>query len=89
MKRQLIFLEEATRGGGQAQGENGGVFVRHGAGDRSRHVGKEDGVFLESALRRIVAIFVRSDGMTEHTVAHLETRDSVANLDDLARDIRA
>ncbi len=43
MKRQLVFLEQATSGRGQGKGENSGALVRHGAGDWRRHQERREG----------------------------------------------
>lgn len=89
MKRELILFEEATGGGGQSKGEYGGALVGHGAGDWCRHVLEEDGVILEAALSRGIALLVRSHRVTENPVARLETGDIFADLDHLAREIGA
>jgi len=52
--------------------KNRRALIRQGAGDRRRHVREDDGVVLEDALRRAVAILVGSQGMTEHTITHPE-----------------
>jgi hypothetical protein len=89
VERQLVSLEEGARGGREAEREDGGVLEGQVAGDGRGQALEDDAVALEGSARRRVAVLVGADRHAEHPVAHSEARDSRADLDDDARDIRA
>ncbi len=86
---ELAGAEEAGRGGGDPEREDGGVLEAHRIRDRRREIGAHDDARLEPALRRVSPPLLHADRVRDDPVADGEARDAGADLLDLARDVLA
>ncbi len=82
-QRREVFLKQSAGRGRQAERQNTGVLIGHGARDGRGHIDPNYDVFLECAFSRLVALWVHADCVALDTIANLEARDTLSHLDDL------